>query len=184
SSPQPLVDQRKLIGPRSALLRERKRKKDVRRKPMLFFKYVFLVAGFGALAGAVASAIYDLYREWEHRRRLPTLAEGAAKPTAPPYPRQSASACGRRNRAPGRLERLPRARAQLHGARSIRHPPRRDPAASGFGNRQAAGRGRHRGRRGYAARYSASRRICARPGGAPLKGTGERSLGYGDGNRG
>ena len=24
---------------------------------MLFFKYVFLVAGFGALAGAVASAI-------------------------------------------------------------------------------------------------------------------------------
>ena len=51
---------------------------------MLFFKYVFLVAGFGALAGAVASAIYDLYREWEHRRRLATPAEGAAKLPAPP----------------------------------------------------------------------------------------------------
>src|SRR2546428_14009328 len=59
---------------------------------MLFFKYVFLVAGFGALAGAVASAIYDLYREWEHRRRLATLAEGAAKPLAPPPVRWKAAA--------------------------------------------------------------------------------------------
>src|SRR2546422_860970 len=58
---------------------------------MLFFKYVFLVAGFGALAGAVASAIYDLYREGEHRRRLATLAEGAAKPPAPPPVRWKAA---------------------------------------------------------------------------------------------
>src|SRR5207247_1885020 len=83
-SPQLLVDQAKLIGPRSALLGERTRHQDIRRRPMLFFKYVFLIAGFGALAGAVASAIYDLYREWEHRRRLAALAEGAAKPPAPP----------------------------------------------------------------------------------------------------
>src|SRR5207249_10986158 len=83
-SPQLLVDQAKLIGPRSALLRERERDKRHKEETMLFFKYVFLVAGFGALAEAVVSAIYGLYREWQHRCRLATLAERAAKPPAPP----------------------------------------------------------------------------------------------------